>query len=48
MGVSQPKDGTFFVLWEDLVNLFDMVDICKINDNANLSNWEGDFSRKNA
>lgn len=35
------------MLWEDFVNYFDMVDICKINDNANFVNADAVFDRSN-
>lgn len=35
------------MLWEDFVNYFSMVDICRINDNANYISVESDFNRKN-
>lgn len=35
------------MLWEDFVNLFDMLDLCKISDNANIESVECDFTRKN-
>jgi hypothetical protein len=38
----------FFILWEDFVNYFFMVDICRINDNASFTNLEAEFSKKNA
>ena len=34
------------MLWEDFVNYFDMVDICKIKDNANYLNVDVDFDKK--
>lgn len=30
-------DGVFFVFWEDFIKYFQLVDICKINDNANYN-----------
>jgi hypothetical protein len=47
MGYSQKNDGIFFILWEDFVNYFDMVDICKINDNANYTNVDAELNKKN-
>ncbi len=38
MGFTDKNDGVFFILWEDFVNFFFMVDICKINDNASFTN----------
>jgi hypothetical protein len=35
------------MLWEDFINYFDMVDICKINDNASYSNVDTEFDKKN-
>ena len=34
------NEGKFFMLWEDFVNLFALVDICKVNDNANYLFFE--------
>jgi hypothetical protein len=48
MGYSDKNDGVFFILWEDFVNYFFMVDICKINDNASSTNVEAEFDKKNA
>jgi hypothetical protein len=30
-------DGIFFVFWEDFLSYFQLVDICKINDNAHYN-----------
>lgn len=35
------------MLWDDFVNYFGMVDICKIDDNANYLDVEADFNKKN-
>ena len=35
------------MLWDDFVNYFGMVDICKIDDNANYVVVEADFNKKN-
>ena len=40
LGYKQNNDGVFFILWEDFVNYFFMVDICKVNDNASLTSLE--------
>lgn len=48
MGFSEKNDGIFFILWEDFVTYYDMVDICKINDNASYSNVDAEFNKKNA
>jgi len=32
---DKEQGGTFFILWEDFVKYFRMIDICQINDNAN-------------
>ncbi len=34
MGLNYGDDGTFFILWEDFLKYFVILDICKINDNA--------------
>ena len=34
---KKEKDGVFFLTWEDFVTYFQLVDICKINDNANYN-----------
>jgi hypothetical protein len=36
-------DGVFFILWEDFVTYFQLVDLCKINDNANYNFAETSF-----
>ena len=43
LGNRLQNDGTFFMLWEDFVNYFAMVDICKINDNANYFYYEDNY-----
>lgn len=35
LGHTFENDGTFFMLWDDFLQYFSMVDICKVNDNAN-------------
>ena len=35
------------MLWEDFVNYFGMVDICKINDDANYLCVEAEFDKHN-
>jgi hypothetical protein len=30
-------DGVFFIFWEDFITYFQLVDLCKINDNANYN-----------
>ena len=47
MGHVNKNDGTFFMLYEDFVNYYSMVDICKINDNANYLTSDADFDKKN-
>lgn len=32
---KQPDDGVFFMFWEDVVANFNLLDICRIKDNAN-------------
>ena len=34
---KKEKDGIFFVTWEDFLKYFQLVDICKINDNAHYN-----------
>ena len=48
MGVSQGNDGTFFMVWEDWISFFDIVDICRLSDNANYSFCESEINRKRA
>lgn len=40
---KKDKDGIFFILWEDFLKYFQLVDICKLNDNAHYNFLEGDF-----
>ena len=35
------------MLWQDFVNYFGMVDICKIDDNANYLSVESNFNKRN-
>ena len=44
---KEGNDGTFFILWEDFVNYFGMVDICTIDDNANYVSVESEFDKHN-
>jgi hypothetical protein len=37
------NDGTFFMLWEDFVQYFSMVDICRINDNAHYFSHQAEY-----
>jgi hypothetical protein len=37
------NDGVFFMLWEDFLNYFSMIDICKINDNSHYINCDSKF-----
>jgi len=30
-------DGVFFILWDDFIKYYQLVDICKINDNASYN-----------
>ena len=46
MNFIQGNDGIFFMLWEDFVNYFDMIDICKVRDNASYMNVDADFDKK--
>lgn len=35
IGYYDEYGGTFFMLWEDFVQYFTLIDICQIQDNAN-------------
>ena len=37
----------FFILWDDFVKYFGMVDICKIDENAHYLCSEAEFDRHN-
>lgn len=37
------KDGVFFILWEDFIKYFQLIDICKLNDNAHYNFLQSDF-----
>jgi hypothetical protein len=43
LGQKLINDGTFFMLWEDFVNFFTMIDICRVNDNANYFYYEDTY-----
>lgn len=43
LGQKFANDGIFFMLWEDFVNYFTMIDVCKINDNANYFYYEDEY-----
>ena len=45
LGHTNQNDGTFFMLYDDLVNYFVVADICKIDDNANYLNCEAEFDK---
>lgn len=47
MGYQEGNDGTFFMLWDDFVNYFSMVDICTLDDNANYLCVDAEFNRHN-
>lgn len=32
--MNEKNDGIFFMLWEDFVEVFNMVDVCLIQDDA--------------
>ena len=34
MGYNVGDDGVFFMLWEDFLEYFIVVDICRLSDNA--------------
>ena len=44
MGYQDKNEGTFFMLYEDFVEYFFMVDICKLNDNSNYNFVPQEFS----
>ena len=46
IGFQEKHDGIFYMLWEDFVNYFGMVDICRIDDNANYLSVESNFHLK--
>jgi hypothetical protein len=46
MNFIQGNDGIFFMLWEDFVNYFDMIDICKVKDNACYLNVDIELDKK--
>ena len=35
LGHENKDDGVFFMFWEEFINYFQLVDICKIEDRAN-------------
>jgi hypothetical protein len=35
LGFSEKNDGIFFILWEDFLNYFQIIDLGKVNDKAN-------------
>lgn len=37
------KDGIFFILWEDFLKYFQLVEICKLNDNAHYNFVPAEF-----
>jgi hypothetical protein len=43
LGHSFENDGTFFMLWEDFVQYFNMLDICRINDNAHYFSHQTEY-----
>ena len=43
LGHTFENDGTFFMLWEDFVQYFSMVDICRINDNAHYFSHQTEY-----
>jgi hypothetical protein len=43
LGYTFENDGTFFMLWEDFVQYFSMIDICRINDNAHYFSTQVEY-----
>jgi hypothetical protein len=43
LGHNLADDGIFFMLWNDFVRYFRMVDICWINDNANYYSEQKEY-----
>ena len=44
LGYVERNEGKFFMLWEDFFTYFALVDICKVDDNANYFFFEKTFS----
>lgn len=43
---KKETDGIFFLTWEDFVHYYQLVDICKINDNASYNFVPADYKSK--
>jgi hypothetical protein len=37
LGHTNTNDGIFWMLFEDMITVFDQVDICKVDDKATFS-----------
>jgi hypothetical protein len=48
LGYEQKNDGTFFMLWEDFLNYFLIINICLINDKANYYYEELEYPKNMA
>jgi|JI61114C2RNA_FD_contig_31_6222148_length_1306_multi_2_in_0_out_0_3 hypothetical protein len=48
LGQKFGNDGIFFMLWEDFVDYFKMINICKVNDNANYFYYEDEYQNDTA
>lgn len=35
LGLTGANDGIFFMFWEDFLQYFQIINLCKVNDNAN-------------
>lgn len=35
LGLTEKNDGLFFMFWEDFLEFFQIINICKVKDNAN-------------
>ena len=48
MGYNIGDDGVFFMLWENFLEYFVIVDICRLNDNAQYIYEEDDYKPASA